>query len=266
MTTRRQFIQSALASGALLVAGKKAVAGPKATPKNTQWKTVEVSDKTNMRVFVVYPKNLKTKAPGVIVLQEVFGVNAYIRDVAQRIAALGYVVAAPELFHRTAPGFEGDYENAQPSMDQMQKMTDAGLEADLHATYDLLCADEKVDSTRIGSVGYCMGGRASFIANAVLPLKVAASYYGAGIAKMPDRAADQHGPILLFWGGKDTHIGRDQQNTVADALKKAGKSYVDVEFADADHGFFCNVRKSYNAEASRESWELFKAFFKEHLG
>jgi carboxymethylenebutenolidase len=111
-----------------------------------------------------------------------------------------------------------------------------------------------------------MGGRASFAANAVLPLKAAISYYGAGITKMLPLARDQHGPILLFWGGKDAHIGRDQQIAVADALRSAGKTFSDVEFSDADHGFFCDVRKSYNPVAARESWALLTEFFKEHLG
>jgi carboxymethylenebutenolidase len=266
--TRRQFVQTALGSAAALAMASKSFAqssGQQTEDKNSGWKTIKTPDGSQMRTFVAYPKNVTGKVPGIIVLQEVFGVNAYIRDVTQRIAALGYVAVAPELFHRTAPGFEGDYVNTDSSMEQMKKMTDAGLEADLQAAYSLLTSDDRVDASRIGSVGFCMGGRASFVANAVLPLKAAISYYGAGIDKIIDRAKDQHAPILLFWGGKDTHIGRDKEIAVADGLRSAGKVFSEVEFSDAEHGFFCDVRKSYNPVAARESWALLTEYFKEHL-
>src|SRR5579884_1196890 len=126
--TRRQFIRFALVGATLLAvggrAGKNLASGDvppgrstlqKGSPmtQNTEWKTVTVSDDTRMRVFVARPRERVEKAPGVLVLQEAFGVNAHIRDVAARIAELGYVAAAPELFHRTAAGFEGDYNNFQ---------------------------------------------------------------------------------------------------------------------------------------------------------
>jgi len=264
--TRRQFVGSVLTSAALLtVAGKVFAQEGKATDKNASWKTIDVADGTQMRVFVAHPPSSATKVPGVLVLQEAFGVNAHIRDVTQRIAKLGYVAAAPELYHRTAQGFEGSYEDFATVQPHMQAMTQQGLEADLRATYHLLVSDPQVDDTRVGAVGYCMGGRAAFVANAVLPLKAAISYYGGGIAKQLDLVKDQHGPILLFWGGQDKHIGRDQQIIIADALRAAGKEFSDMEFSDADHGFFCDARKSYNPAAARESWALLVEFFKEHL-
>ena len=274
--TRRQFIKSIIVGATWLAAGATAFA--KASPntggimgKYTEYKTVRVSDNTDMRVYMAYPHTLassqspKAKVPGVLVLQEAFGVNAHIRDVTQRIANLGYVAAAPELYHRTGQGFESGYEDTADAMKRMQTVTDAGLEADLHATYDLLKGDPQVDASRIASVGYCMGGSASYMANAILPLKAAVSYYGGGMAKQLARAKDQHAPILLFWGGKDTHIGREKQNAIAEALRGAGKLFIDVEFSDAEHGFFCDARKSYNPVAARESWALFTAFFREHL-
>jgi carboxymethylenebutenolidase len=272
--TRRSFIRSIVTSAAWLGFAKEAFSATSALAEekvastgNTQWTTLRVSGGSEMRVYIARPEAAATKVPGVIVLQEAFGVNGYIQDVTRRIARLGYVAAAPELYHRTAPGFAGDYENKEPSMKQMQAVTDQGMEADLHAVYDWLKTDRQVDASHIGSVGYCMGGRASFFANAVLPLQAAVSYYGAGIAPtLLSRAKDQHAPILLFWGGQDTHIGRDKQNAVADALKQAGKPYTDIEFSDAEHGFFCDARKSYNPVAARESWTIFAAFLREHLG
>jgi carboxymethylenebutenolidase len=277
--TRRQFVKTALTGAALLATAggttafaqglmsQHAPTAP-ASVSRGEWKTVDVADKTQMKVFVARPKDVGGKVPGVIVLQEVFGVNSYIRSVAERIAGLGYVAMAPDLFHRTAPGFESGYTDAdmKPAMEQYKKMTDAGLELDLKATYDLIAHDTQVDGGRIGSVGYCMGGRSSFLANAVLPLQAAAVYYGGGIADtLLARAKDQHAPLLIFSGGKDTHIGREKQNAIAAALKAAGKQYADVEFSEAEHGFFCDQRSSYNPEAAKESWEIFAEFFKEHL-
>jgi carboxymethylenebutenolidase len=275
--TRRKFIKTALTGAALLATASggtvfaqgrnnNAQNAMAQTGKSSPWVNATVADKTQMKVFVARPKGVTGKVPGVIVLQEIFGVNSYIRDVAQRIADLGYVAMAPDLFHRTAPGFESGYTDMAPGFAEMKKMTDANLELDLKATYDLLKNDAQVDGAHIGSVGYCMGGRASFFANAVLPLQAAAVYYGGGIADtLLDRAKDQHGPLLIFSGGKDTHIGREKQNAIAAALKAAGKQYADIEFSEAEHGFFCDQRGSYNAEASKESWEIFKEFFKEHL-
>lgn len=278
--TRRQFVKTALTGAALLAtAGSSTLAfaqgmnsGAANAIMQTQklnhspWMEVTVSDGSKMRIFVARPEGVTAKLPGVMVLQEVFGVNGYIRSVAQRIAALGYVAMAPELFHRSAPGFESGYTDMGPAMEQYKKMDDATLTLDLKATYDALVKDSQVDASHIGSTGYCMGGRASFLANATLPLQAAAVYYGGGIADtLLDRAKDQHAPLLIFSGGKDTHIGREKQNALAAALKTAGKQYADVEFSEAEHGFFCDQRASYNPEAAKESWEIFAEFFKEHL-
>ena len=232
-----------------------------------EWKTVRVSDKSEMRLFVAKPQSSKEPLPAVLVLQEAFGVNAHIRDVAQRIAALGFVAAAPELFHRTAPGFEAGYENdMQEVMKHYQAVTNAGLEADLRAAHDLLANDPQVNRTHIGAVGFCMGGRAAFLANAILPLACAVSYYGGGIAELSlSHTRDQHGPVLLFWGGKDEHIDTDQHYATVDMLRQTGKRFIDVEFSDAGHGFFCNERKTYDPAAASESWALMKAFFERNL-
>jgi len=125
----------------------------------------------------------------------------------------------------------------------------------------------------VGSTGYCMGGRASFLADAVLPLQASVSYYGGGIAAgpqpmLPDllgRASELHAPILLFWGGKDTHIGADLPRAVEDAVKAAGKPYAQVVFSEADHGFFCDARASYNPEVAAQAWALMLAFLASHL-
>src|SRR5579862_7923456 len=95
----------------------------------TQKITLEVADGTSMDAYVARPAE-EGKFPGMLVFQEAFGVNAHIRDITDRMAKQGYVAIAPELFHRTGPGFEGEYTNFQPCMPHMQALTPEGLIAD----------------------------------------------------------------------------------------------------------------------------------------
>jgi carboxymethylenebutenolidase len=228
----------------------------------TEKVTLPVSDGSRMDAHLARPGD-STQHPGIIVLQEAFGVNSHIRNVAERFAREGYVAIAPELFHRTAPGFEGDYGNFAAVMPHMRAMTTDGAEADLRAAFEWLQAQKTVQQDHVCSVGYCMGGRMSFLANATLPLRAAASYYGGGIAPaLLDRASRLHGPMLFFWGGLDKHIPPEQRNAVVDAVRSANKSYANVEFSDADHGFNCDERSSYQPRAARQAWALLLEFLR----
>jgi carboxymethylenebutenolidase len=237
----------------------------------TQAISQHVSDGTSMNAFLARPSG-EGKHPGMLVFQEAFGVNAHIRDICQRMAAEGFVALAPELFHRSAPpGYEGSYDQMEAAIAQVRALTESGLEADIRAAHQALAADSAVDASRIVSIGFCMGGRVSFLADAVLPLRASISFYGGGIAPsqmgpgMLGRATDLHAPILLFWGGRDKHIGVEQPRAVADALRAAGKTYINVEFSDADHGFFNDVRRSYHASSAAQAWALSQAFLKDRL-
>lgn len=231
----------------------------------TEWRTVQVADGTEMRLYVARPPGTQ-KAPAVIVVQEAFGLNGHIRSVTERIAGLGYVAVAPEMFHRSAPpGFEGSYEDFSTVMPHMQALTDDGQAADLQAVYKFITGDAQGDETRVAAVGYCMGGRTSFLANATLPLNAAVSYYGGRIPSLLARTKDLHGPMLFFWGGKDKHIPLEQRSEVMKALEEAGKPYVNVDFSSADHGFFCEERKAYHADASSQSWALFTQFLTDNF-
>jgi len=175
-----------------------------------EWKTIAVSDGTAMRVYIARPKPGPAKVPAVLVLQEAFGVNAHIQDVAGRFAREGFLAIAPELYHRTAEGFDAPYSDFASAIPHLQAITTANLVADLQATFDQVVKEPRADPGQVAVVGYCLGGRAAFIANAVLPLRAAVSYYGGRIHLLLDQAKDQHGPLLLFWGGQDEHIPAEQ--------------------------------------------------------
>jgi carboxymethylenebutenolidase len=228
--------------------------------------TLQVADGTSMDAYVVAPDD-SAKGPGMLVFQEIFGVNAHIRDVAARFANEGFIAIAPELFHRTAPGFVGDYANLPACMPHMQAMTPDGNIADARAAFDWLQKNPRVLPNATASIGFCMGGRASFLANSALPLQAAISFYGTAIAPAHvSRAAQQNGPVLFFWGGLDSRIPQDQVRSVVDAMTHAKKTFVNVEFSDADHGFFCDARANYNEAAAKQAWELALRFLATYAG
>jgi len=227
--------------------------------------TLKIADGTAMTAYTALPLG-GGKLPGLLVFQEAFGVNEHIRDVTRRFAKAGFVAIAPELFHRTGPGFEGKYDNFPACMPHMQGLTPEGLSQDAQAAFDWLQKNTRVRPNCTASVGFCMGGRVSFLANSVAPLKAAISFYGGNIAPALLPSAPQlHGPMLFFWGGADAHIPQDQIRAVIDAVRQAKKTFVNVEFSDADHGFFCDERGSYNEAAAKQAWDLSMRFLSTYL-
>ncbi|MGA2427045.1 MAG: dienelactone hydrolase family protein [Candidatus Acidiferrum sp.] len=236
----------------------------------TEYVTLNVSDGTEMRGWAARPAAGGGR-PGLIVFQEAFGVNAHIRDVTERFARQGYVAIAPELFHRTGAGFEGRYDDFPATAPHLRALRDVEMEADQRAAYDWLRKHVGKEAL-IAAVGYCMGGRAAFLAGLTLPLGCAVSYYGGGIAPNPSnsgllgRAAEMRCPVLLFWGGKDKHILPEHRRAVNDTLTAEGKNFVDVEISDGGHGFFCDARPSFNPTAAALAWSLTLEFLKTYSG
>src|SRR5690348_6728893 len=112
------------------------------------WRELAVSDGSNMAAYTVQPE--KGSGRGVIVLQEAFGVNAHIRDVAGQLAGLGYWAIAPDVFHRTAPRFEGDYSDFRKSLPHTKAVTLEGVAADLHAAHDWLSGHGITEVAAVG--------------------------------------------------------------------------------------------------------------------
>lgn len=235
---------------------------------STEYVTLSVNDGTEMRAWVARPKD-KGVHPGLLVFQEAFGVNAHIRDVAVRFAREGFLAIAPELFHRTAPGFEGRYDELPNAMNHVRALDDSKTAADQRAAHQWLLRGGG-ENLPVAAVGYCMGGRAAFLAAITLPLACAVCYYGGGIAPnahnpgLLGRASGLQSPLLFFWGGRDRHVPPEQTRAVADALRMAGKNFVNVEISNADHAFFCDARPSYNPAAAALAWPLTLNFLRSH--
>jgi len=232
---------------------------------NTKKISLKVSDGSEMMAYVAMPEGTGP-FPAVIVFQEAFGVNPHMRHVTDRIAKEGYVAICPALFHRTAGDEEFPYGDFAPIMPHFQAITLEGLSADITACYDWLQNQAEVNHSKIGTIGFCLGGRVSFLANAILPFSACISYYGGSTHLIADKAADVHAPHLFFWGGLDTHILPEHVETVISAMKKAEKPYINVVISYAQHAFSCDDRPSYNADAAKEAWAMSMAFFKNKLG
>lgn len=234
-------------------------------PFHTETVSLQVADGTTMNAYVATPAD-GGNLPGLIVFQEIFGVNRHIRDVTERFAAQGYVAIAPELFHRTAPGFEETYDHGPLGMPHAQALTPERMIDDARAAFDWLRKNPRVLPDSIACVGFCLGGRVAFVANSALPLKAAISFYGGRIA--PDLlpcATDLRAPMLFFWGGLDTHIPPEQIRAITDALTQAKKTFVNVEISDAGHGFFCDMREAYKETAAKQAWNLSLTFLTTYL-
>src|SRR5665647_440323 len=226
---------------------------------------IRVSDDTVMDAYVAFPEGNETY-PAMIVLQEAFGVNSHIRNIAERLCKEGYAVIAPNLFHRTGERIEIPYTDfAAIGMPHFQAISNEGLINDVKSCYDWLLQQPKMIKEKIGSIGFCMGGRVSFLANTILPLAAAVSYYGGGLEKFVDEAGKLHGPHLFFWGGLDKHIAQDKIDIIINAVKASGKEYTNIVISYADHGFNCDERESYHPLASREAWAYTLTFLENRM-
>ncbi|HKQ88366.1 MAG TPA: dienelactone hydrolase family protein [Candidatus Acidoferrales bacterium] len=236
----------------------------------TEKVTLTVADGTSMDAFVARPAG-GDKSPGLMIFQEAFGVTTHIRDVATRFARQGYVAIAPELFHRTAPRAELSYTDFPAVMPHMQALTNENQQSDIRAAFSWLQKDSQADPARIGCIGFCMGGRTSYLACAAVPLQAAVSFYGGGIGlssrgpSLLPLAPQLNAPVLFFWGGLDKHIPPDQTRPIEDALQEAGKEFVNVSISFADHAFFRDGGPNYNSKAAALAWALTKEFLERNM-
>jgi len=206
------------------------------------------------------------RGPGIVLIQEVFGVNHHIRSVADGYAADGYVVLAPDVFWRSQPMFDVGYDPESITKGRaMKAQTDiAKAVADLAATASTLRARGEC-AGKIASMGYCMGGWLSFLAAANTGVDAAVCYYGGGIDGSLAQAPRIACPILMHFAGKDEHIPLSAVEATRAAFK--GRSNAEIHlYEGAAHGFNCDERGSYNAEAAKIARERTLGFLKRTIG
>ena len=210
-----------------------------------------------------YVASHKGKAKGgIVVIQEIFGVNAHIRAVADGYAEQGYLAVAPATFHRVKPNVELGYEPDDMTAGMALKTATEALPAP-GVMQDIQAAiDHAAQAGKVGIVGYCYGGLLTWRAACALAgLSAAVPYYGGGVTTPDEIARQPRCPVLAHFGDQDQWISLES----VEAFKKAHPD-VEVHLYHANHGFNCDHRASYNAEAAKLARERTLAFFARHVG
>lgn len=195
---------------------------------------------------------------GLVVVQEIFGVNDHIRRVTDGWARDGFLAVAPALFDRIEPNVELSYEGADAlrAMSFIPRLDVEKCALDVRAAVDYAA---KATGKKVGVVGYCLGGTLAWLAAARMPVEAAVGYYGGRIAQYAGETP--RCPVMLHFGTQDAHIP-------AEEVEKVHRAHPEVEifWYEAGHGFNCDARASYNAEAATLARERSLGFFMEHLG
>lgn len=210
--------------------------------------------------------------PAIVVLQEIFGVNVHIQQVTERIARAGYVAIAPALFQRQAPGFATGYTAADMEIGRKyawERTTATELLSDIQATINYLQKLPFVDASAIGCIGFCFGGHVAYLAATLPAMKATASFYGARITtETPGggtatigRTSQIQGTLYAFFGKEDQSIPLAQVDTIENELAKHHISHRVFRYDQANHGFFCDHRQSYNSVAAADAWEQVQQLF-----
>lgn len=232
---------------------------------NVETKMVEVPTSAGaMPAFEARPAGA-ARLPAVLVIQEAFGLNAHIKDVARRLAAEGYVALGPDLYWRGGRGRTVRYDQLPEAIGLMQSLQDDEILADVAGAITHLERNAGVQADRIGITGFCMGGRVSYFAACALPAKIKACvpFYGGGIPV--DRTPSLRAPVLAFFGAEDGFIPPDSVEALRAALAKHGKQAEVIVYPKAGHGFFCDERESYHADSARDAWARTTKFLARHL-
>jgi carboxymethylenebutenolidase len=190
--------------------------------------------------------------------QEIFGVNQHIRNVTDRWAAQGYLAIAPALFDRVEKGLELGYDQAtmQQAIETRAKIPMEPTLLDVDAAIHWLRAQ---GMKRVGVVGYCWGGTLAWLANTRLKIDGSVSYYGGMISKFADEK--NPAPAIFHFGELDKHIPPSEWQAIREAHPE-----LPLYTYDADHGFNCDARASYNEAAAHLAGERSAAFFAANLG
>ncbi len=199
--------------------------------------------------------------PGIVLIQEWWGIEPHIRDLAQRLAAEGFVVAVPDLYHGkivTEPD-----EAAKMSMMLRQNVDRAASE--INGALETLKAMPSVEPKQLGLIGFCVGG---FLVYTVISrandLGVAIAFYGSGYDPTPEEVARVNAPILAVYGSRDKSVPPAQQEKIARLYKEAGKDLT-IKVYDAGHAFLNPDHGMGNEAAAAAAWPLAIDFLHQHL-
>ncbi|MED5501428.1 MAG: dienelactone hydrolase family protein [Pseudomonadota bacterium] len=214
----------------------------------TEWIEITAEDGKTFKAYQALPH--KGKGPGILLIQEIFGVNGHMRGVAEQYAMDGYSVIVPDMFWRDEPGVELGYDGDdwKAAVAHKQALDYPTAVSDLRAAAKALRASPVCDGP-IASVGYCMGGVFSYLCALDAGVDAAICYYAGGVTEYLPRANELKVPVQFHFGAEDDHIPLEQVEQTRQAF--AGNKDVEVHlYGGAEHGFNCWARASYNQHAS----------------
>lgn len=207
---------------------------------------------------------------GIVLIQEAFGVNDHIEDVARRSAAEGWLTVAPHLFHRSGDPKLG-YDDFSVVMPHMQALTTEDVLADIDAALDYL-VQHGVGPEHTGVVGFCMGGTVALVTAARRDVGAAVTFYGGGVTEdrfgfgpLIEVATGLHAPCLGLYGDLDEGFPVEGVERLREAAARSGQPTDIVRYPEAGHGFHCDQRASYEAKSAEDAWARALAWFNEHL-
>ncbi|MEO1801289.1 MAG: dienelactone hydrolase family protein [Cyanobacteria bacterium J06629_2] len=214
--------------------------------------------------------------PGIIVIQEIFGVNEHIQDITERLASEGYMAIAPAIYQRQAPGFAVGYSEAEVQEGRKYKVQTQALElvSDIQSCIAHLYSQPQVKQSGVGTIGFCFGGHVVYLAATLADVAATASFYGAGIATWcPGEAEptisqtkDIKGAIYTFFGTQDPLIPNEQTEQIEQELQQQKIEHRVLRYEGATHGFMCDRRpNSYNPDAARDAWKKVLDLFSQKL-
>ncbi len=270
--TRREFMLTMLAAGFTAAAGPVAADAIVTDVKALVAGEIELA--TPDRPIPAYHAMPDSGGPFpvVLVVQEIFGVHEHIRDVCRRLAKVGYLAIAPELFVR-----QGDVSKMtdvpQILKEVVSKVPDPQVMGDLDAALGWVTASGRGDMSRVGITGFCYGGRITWLYCAHNPkLRAGVAWYGRLVGQASalnpqspvDIAAKLTVPVLGLYGGADAGIPAETVEQMRAALKKGESDSEIVLYPDAPHAFFADYRASYRKEAAEDGWRRMLDWFKRH--
>lgn len=224
-----------------------------------------------MDIYVSIPSNSQ-QSPVVIVLMEAFGVNHHIQSVCDRLAAEGFMAAAPDIYHRFGRKIDVPYSERKDIMPLLGKLTNDGIVKDIRNAINFLEDIPGSDTRTVHTLGFCVGGFSSVLAATKLNIKKMVSFYGGGmvhpregigLTPVIDEMKSIKSKCLFFFGGKDASISDEDIKAIESKLESAKVSFeVDI-FPLSDHGFFCDERKTYNEQDAKTAWEKTLKFLRE---
>ena len=268
-------VSAILAMAACSHGGEKSAAPSSAADANVQSKEVTYDDgEAKLKGFIVYPKDADGPRPAVLVVHEWWGLNEHARKQAQRIADMGYVAMAVDMYGEGKQASHPD--DAQKFMMEVMSNLTVG-EKRFRAAEQVLKNDPRVDKDKIAAVGYCFGGAVVLhMARIGEDLDVAASLHGNLSTPAPMEQGKFKGKIFVGTGAADPFVPPEQVAAFRKEMENAGADFEIVEYAGAKHAFTnpeadhlgqeFNLPLAYNEEADKESWAKFSEDLKKAWG